>query len=101
MRFGGRDAHVHSTVKAADPFASSSGCGIAGARIGCCTAPPLRAPRYALKARGALEKVKLYKARHLVEVTVARRPDLLESCFRALSNAEAVHRDKHSANPLF
>jgi hypothetical protein len=30
------------------------------------------------------EKVKLYKARYLVEMTVARKPDLLEICFGPL-----------------
>jgi hypothetical protein len=40
--------------------------------------------------------LKLYKARHLVEMTVARPPDLLERCFGPLGNAETVHSDKHS-----
>jgi hypothetical protein len=35
---------------------------------------------------GAFEKVKLYKAQHLVEVTVARKPDLLEGFFGAFGN---------------
>ena len=43
----------------------------------------------------AFEKVKLYKARHLVEVAVARKPDLLEGFFGPLCNSETVHRDKH------
>jgi hypothetical protein len=34
---------------------------------------------------GAFEKVKLYKVWHLVEMTVARHPDLLESCFGPLA----------------
>jgi hypothetical protein len=44
---------------------------------------------------GGLEKVKLYKARHLVEMTVARQPDMLKICFGPFSDAETVHRDKH------
>jgi hypothetical protein len=44
---------------------------------------------------GAFEKVKLYKARHLVEMTVTRQPDFLESGFAALGNLEAVHCDEH------
>jgi hypothetical protein len=39
---------------------------------------------------GTLEKVKLYKARHLVEVTVAREPDLLEAGFAYLGNSQSV-----------
>ena len=46
---------------------------------------------------GPLEEMKLDKAWHLVEVTVAGHPDLLESCFGALGNAKAVHCDKHKA----
>ena len=42
-----------------------------------------------------LEKVKLYKARHLVEMTVARKPNLLERCFGPFGNSKTVHRDKH------
>jgi hypothetical protein len=37
---------------------------------------------------GAFEKVKLYKARHLVEMTVAREPDLLETLRRTLGAAD-------------
>jgi hypothetical protein len=44
---------------------------------------------------GAFEKVKLYKARHFIEMTVAGQPDLLEGSFGALGNTKAVHRDKH------
>jgi hypothetical protein len=44
---------------------------------------------------GTFEKVKFYKARHLVEMTVARKPDVLECCFGPLGNAETVHCDKH------
>src|ERR1700733_15696104 len=42
-----------------------------------------------------LEKVKLYKARDLVEMTIARQPDLLENCLGSFGYAEAVHCDKH------
>ena len=34
-----------------------------------------------IRSLGAFEKVKLYKARNLVEMTVARHPDLLEAGF--------------------
>jgi len=44
---------------------------------------------------GAFEKVKLYKARHLVEMTVARQPNLLKVGFGPLGNTKAVHCDKH------
>src|ERR1700730_545013 len=44
---------------------------------------------------GTFEKVKLYKARHLVEMTVARHPDVLERCFGPLGNAKAVHGNEH------
>ena len=47
------------------------------------------------------EKVELYKARHLVEMTVARQPNLLEGSFGALSNFEPVHWDKHLMPPDF
>src|SRR4030088_1250691 len=43
----------------------------------------------------AFEEVKFYKAWHLIEVTIARNPDLLERCFGPLGNAETVHHDKH------
>jgi hypothetical protein len=43
----------------------------------------------------ALEKVKLYKARYLVEMTVARQPDLLEIRFGPFCDPEAVHGYKH------
>jgi hypothetical protein len=39
--------------------------------------------------------MKLYKAWHLVEVTVARKPDLLEGCFGPFGNSETVHSDEH------
>jgi hypothetical protein len=42
---------------------------------------------------GASEKVKLYKAWHLVEVTIARQPDLLEICFGPFGDAETIDRD--------
>ena len=45
----------------------------------------------------AFEKVKLHKPRHLVEVAVARKPDLLEGSFGPFCNTETVHRDKHCA----
>jgi hypothetical protein len=44
---------------------------------------------------GDLAKVKLYKARNLVEMTVARHPNLLEIYFGPFGYSEAVHRDKH------
>ena len=44
---------------------------------------------------GAFEKVKLYKAWHLVEMTVARQLDVLEGGFASFGDAETVHRDKH------
>jgi hypothetical protein len=56
----------------------------------------VRSIKRVILSLGAFEKVKLYKAGHLVEMTVARHPNVLESCFGALGNPEAVHRDKHS-----
>ena len=47
---------------------------------------------------GTFEKVKLYKARHLVEMTIARKPDLFESCFGPFGNSEAVHRDRRNVS---
>src|SRR5438034_7307919 len=44
---------------------------------------------------GAFEKVKFDKARHLVEMTIARQPHLLECGFGPLGNSKTVHRDKH------
>jgi len=38
-----------------------------------------------------VEKVKLYKAWHLVDMTVTRKPDLLEGGFAPLGDAEAIH----------
>lgn len=43
----------------------------------------------------AFEKVKLHKPWHLVEVAVARKPDLLEGFFGPFCNSETVHRDKY------
>ena len=45
------------------------------------------------------EKVKLSKARHLVEMTVTRHPNMLESCFGPLGYTKAVHGDKHYRSP--
>jgi len=39
---------------------------------------------------GAFEKVKLYEARHLSKVAVARQPDVLEGCFGALDHFERL-----------
>jgi hypothetical protein len=39
--------------------------------------------------------VKLYKPGTLSRVTVARKPDLLESCFGPLGNLKTVHGDRH------
>src|SRR3954452_5197545 len=44
-----------------------------------------------------LEKVKLYEAWHLLQMSIARNPDLLEGCFRAFGNTETVHGNKHCA----
>ena len=44
---------------------------------------------------GPFEKVKLYEARYLFKMTVARQPDVLESCFGAFDHFEAVHCDEH------
>jgi hypothetical protein len=44
---------------------------------------------------GASERVKLYKTRYLVEMTVTLHPDLLEACFRPLGNTEKVHCGEH------
>src|ERR1700681_2146970 len=44
---------------------------------------------------GTFEKMKLHKAGHLVEMTVARNPDVLKIGFGALGDAETVHGDKH------
>jgi hypothetical protein len=41
------------------------------------------------------EKVTLYKAWCLVEMTVARQSDVLEICFGAFDHFEAVHCDEH------
>jgi hypothetical protein len=45
------------------------------------------------------EKVKLDKAWHLVEMSVARQPDLLESCLAAFDDFEAVHCNEHPMSP--
>jgi len=45
--------------------------------------------------------VKLYKARHLVEMTVARQPDLLEICFAPFGNSKSVHGYKHRKLSFF
>src|ERR1019366_8394740 len=44
---------------------------------------------------GAFEKGTLYKVWHLVEMTGARQPDVLEGGFASFGDAETVHRDKH------
>jgi len=46
---------------------------------------------------GTFEKVKLYKARYLVEMTVAGHPNMFEGCFGTLGDAETVHSDEHLA----
>jgi hypothetical protein len=46
------------------------------------------------------EKVKLYKARDFIEMTVAGHPDLLEGSFGPLGYSEAVHCDKHSGSSV-
>src|SRR5579864_8215647 len=48
----------------------------------------------------SFEKVKLHKSRNLVEVAVARKPDLLEGFFGPFCNPETVHRDKHGILPI-
>jgi hypothetical protein len=48
----------------------------------------------------ASEKVKLYKARHLVEMTVSRHPDMLKGGFGSLGNPKAVHCDPLSLRRL-
>jgi hypothetical protein len=40
---------------------------------------------------GGFEQVELNEAWHLVEMTVAREPDMLEGGFRPLGDAEPVH----------
>ena len=44
---------------------------------------------------GAFEQMELDEARHLVEMAVARQPDVLESGFGPLGDAEPIHGDKH------
>ena len=39
---------------------------------------------------GTFEKVKLYKARHLVEMAVTRKPDLLERCLGPLGDTDSL-----------
>jgi hypothetical protein len=39
--------------------------------------------------------MELDEARHLVEMAVTRQPDVLESGFGPLGDAEPVHGDKH------
>src|ERR1700761_1647523 len=46
------------------------------------------------------EQVELDKARHLVEMAVARHPDLLEGGLRSLGHAKTVHGDEHQEAPL-
>ena len=41
------------------------------------------------------EEVEFHEARHLVEMGVARQPDMLEIGFAALDHLEAVHGDEH------
>src|SRR5690349_1972757 len=56
---------------------------------------PRRGVERVILSFGTFEKVKLYEARHLFKITVARRPDVLESCFGAFDHFEAVHCDEH------
>jgi hypothetical protein len=44
---------------------------------------------------GAFKQVELDEARDLVEMAVTRQPDVLESGFGPLGDAEPVHGDKH------
>src|ERR1700759_189627 len=41
------------------------------------------------------EQMEFDEARHLVEMRVARRPDMLERGFGPLGDLEAIHGDKH------
>src|SRR3954449_13080207 len=45
---------------------------------------------------GAAQQMKLDETRHLVQMSIARKPDLLEGSFGALGDAEAVHGDVHA-----
>ncbi len=44
--------------------------------------------------------MKLDEARHLVQMSIARKPDLLEGGLGALGDAEAVHSDVHGDDLL-
>src|SRR3981189_881255 len=48
---------------------------------------------------GALEKMELDEARHLVKMGVAAHPYLLESLLGALLHAKSIHGDEHDLAP--
>jgi hypothetical protein len=48
-------------------------------------------------AFGAFEQMELDESRHLVEMAVARQPDVLEGGLGPLGDAEPVHGDKYRA----
>src|SRR5436305_10593723 len=45
------------------------------------------------------QQMEFDESRHLVEMAVARRPDLLEGGFRAFADAKAIHGDVHGWSP--
>jgi hypothetical protein len=49
---------------------------------------------------GTLEKAELYETTNLVEMTVARQPNLLESRFAPPNDLEPVHGDEHLMSPV-
>jgi hypothetical protein len=55
----------------------------------------MRSIKCVILSFGTSEKVELHETRHLVEMTVAGEPDLLESSFRPFGYTETVHGDKH------
>ena len=49
---------------------------------------------------GPLQQMEFDEARHLVQMRVARQPDLLEGGLGAFGDAEAVHGDVHAGGLL-
>jgi len=68
-----------------------------GPRFECAVALPLRVRgiKRVILGLWAFEQVELDEARHLVEMTVARQPDVLEGSFGTFGDTEPVHGNKY------
>ena len=55
----------------------------------------MRCIEHVILGFGPFEQMELDKAGHLLQMRIARQPDLLECVLGALSDAKAIHCDEH------